>query len=75
MIREVRKIYLGTGIFVDFDRASVETVVKKTKTFKQAKFLRGYAPVDENSQSTLGFQDEEEMKDETGTSKIEEEKQ
>ena len=62
--REVTKVYLNTGIFTDYVREKPETVVKKSKSFKQANFIKGYLPPDENSQSTLGFLElDEEMKE------------
>lgn len=66
---------MGTGIFTDFERNKPETSVKKSKTFKQSRFIRGFHPVDDNSQSTLGFQDEEEMKDESSAKVTEEDRQ
>lgn len=46
---------MNTGIFTDFTRDKPETVVKKSKSFKQINFIKGVALMDENSQSTLGF--------------------
>ena len=63
--REISKIYLNTGIFTDYVREKPETIIKKSKTFKQGNFIKGYHPVDETSQSTLGFLElDEEMRDE-----------
>ena len=32
--KEVTKVYIGTGVFVEFNRQQQETIVKKTKSFK-----------------------------------------
>ncbi len=39
--REVTKKYMGTGVFTEFQRNMTETVVKKSKSFKQRNFMRG----------------------------------
>lgn len=31
---------MGTGIFTEFTRQSAETIIKKSKTFKQINFLK-----------------------------------
>ena len=69
LAKEVTNVYKGTGVFTDFNRSSSETLVKKTKTFKQRNFMRGVAHSisdDKDSQcSSLGFQlEEEEIKEE-----------
>ena len=43
LAKEVTNVYKGTGVFTDFNRSSSETLVKKTKTFKQRNFMRGVA--------------------------------
>ena len=56
LFREVTKVYIGKGVFTEFQRNTTETVIKKTKTFKQTKFLRGFSSADDNnSQCSLGF--------------------
>jgi hypothetical protein len=65
---------MGTGVFTEFQRNSTETIIKKSKSFKQRNFMRGVPCDDKDSQSTLGFQDDEEMKDELKKSPIDEEK-
>jgi Cft2 family RNA processing exonuclease len=42
LAKTVTKIYMNTGIFTEFQRALPETVIKKSKSFKQANFLRGF---------------------------------
>ena len=39
--KEVTRIYLNTGLFTEFQRNLSETVIKKSKQFKQANFIRG----------------------------------
>jgi hypothetical protein len=39
--RKVTEKYMGTGIFTEFSRQSPETVIKKSKQFRQANFLKG----------------------------------
>lgn len=41
--KEVTRVYLNTGIFTEFQRNLSETVIKKSKQFKQANFIRGFA--------------------------------
>jgi hypothetical protein len=61
---------LNTGIFTDYVREKPEAIVKKSKSFKQVNFIKGYHPIDENSQSTLGFLEaDEEMKEDQTSSK------
>lgn len=38
--RRVTEIYMNTGIFTEFTRQSPETIIKKSKQFKQAHFLK-----------------------------------
>ena len=42
--KEVTKLYLKTGVFTEYQRSSAETIVKKSKTFRQHKFMRGAQP-------------------------------
>ena len=48
---------MGTGVFTEFTRNSPDTVIKKSKSFKQRMFMRGVNGncEDKDSQSTLGF--------------------
>jgi len=39
--RRVTEIYMGTGIFTEFTRQNPETIIKKSKTFKQVNFIKG----------------------------------
>lgn len=39
--RKVTEKYMSTGIFTEFTRSGPETVIKKSKQFKQANFLKG----------------------------------
>ena len=39
--RKVTDIYLNTGIFTEFTRQSPETIIKKSKQFRQVNFLKG----------------------------------
>lgn len=75
---------MNTGVFTEFQRNSVETTIKKSKSFNQKKFQKSSNPsstikAEVQSQSSLGFQDDEEMKDDSSSpnkpepSKIEEE--
>lgn len=61
--KQVTKIYLNTGIFTEFQRNISETVIKKSKAFKQVNFLRGFAkPTDcpkKVSLTSLGFLDQD----------------
>ena len=41
--RQVKKVYLNMGVFVDCKRTSTEVKVQKSRTFKQANFLKGFA--------------------------------
>lgn len=38
--RRITEIYLNTGIFTEYTRQSPDTVIKKSKQFKQAHFLK-----------------------------------
>lgn len=40
--KEVTRVYMNTGIFTEYKRDIPETVVKKSKAFRQANFLRGF---------------------------------
>ena len=57
--KQVTKNYIGTGIFTEFARHLNETVVKKSKTFVQKRFLRGFAkadnPTDQQKVADLGL--------------------
>lgn len=39
----VSKVYLNTGVFVEYQRNVADTVVKKAKLFKQSNFLKGFS--------------------------------
>lgn len=43
--REVTKLYMGKGVFTEFHRTLTETVVKKSKAFKQRNFMRGMSSI------------------------------
>lgn len=40
---------MGTGVFTEFQRNSTETVIKKSKSFKQRNFMRGVPCDDKDS--------------------------
>ncbi len=62
--REVKKQYMKSGIFLEYERGSPDTIIKKTKMFKQRNYMRGVSE-EVCSQTGLGFQpDEEEIKEE-----------
>ena len=46
--------YMGTGIFTEFQRQSPETIVKKSKSFKQINFLRDVLPMDAKMEPAAG---------------------
>ena len=50
---------MGTGIFTEMQRHCQETVVKKSKSFRQQKFLKGFAkanqPLDQDKVAELGL--------------------
>jgi Cft2 family RNA processing exonuclease len=69
LAKTVTKIYMNTGIFTEFQRALPETVIKKSKSFKQANFLRGFARPNDQTKgkvvvADLGFCAEDSMVDE-----------
>jgi hypothetical protein len=41
--KQVTKVYIGTGIFTEFQRDSPQTIIKKSKSFKQKNFIRGFS--------------------------------
>ena len=41
--KQVKKEYMGSGMFFNWTRAKPEAYVEKTKRFKQQLFLRGFA--------------------------------
>lgn len=43
--REVTKKYISKGIFTDFQRNSTETIIRKSKNFKQRNFIRNLGPI------------------------------
>ena len=45
---------MGTGIFADYKRDMPETLIKKSKQFKQANFLRGYVSPTQLKQMSEG---------------------
>jgi len=54
--KKVTKVYMSTGVFTEFQRNINETIVKKSKSFKQSNFLRGFAKVETTDDvATLGF--------------------
>ena len=59
--KQVTKIYINTGIFTEFQRNLSETVIKKSKQFKQSNFMRGYAKATESKTKIidLGFCEED----------------
>jgi len=44
--KAVTRQYRSTGVFTDFNRDVAQTTIKKNKSFKQEKFLRGFARPD-----------------------------
>lgn len=61
LAREVTRVYMSTGVFTEFQRALPETIIKKSKSFKQANFLRGFAKPETQTQvkiAELGFCEE-----------------
>ena len=46
--KKITELYMNTGIFTEFQRQHPETIVKKSKSFKQANFLRDIRPSQEN---------------------------
>ncbi|CDW88855.1 c transferase [Stylonychia lemnae] len=66
--KEVTRVYMGAGVFTEFQRNSTDTIVKKSKSFRQTQFLRENVPTEEKeSQSTIEIPDDEEMKEEYQT--------
>ena len=62
--REVTRVYMGAGVFTEFQKNTTDTIIKKSKNFRQAQFQRDNAPSEEKeSQSTIEVPDDEEMKD------------
>ena len=58
--KAITEKYLATGLYTEMNRQSTETVVKKSKSFKQANFLRDIKPrnaADDGESLGLGFQD------------------
>ena len=55
--KQVTKVYMSTGIFAQYQRGNPETKIKKSKSFKQANFLRGFAKPDDAKAkiADLGF--------------------
>lgn len=54
--REVTKKYIGKGVFAEFNRQMPETIIKKTKKFKQLNFMSGVSSSEGDcSGSQLGF--------------------
>jgi hypothetical protein len=37
--KEVSKVYANSGLFMEFQKSKAETVIKKSKSFKQVNFL------------------------------------
>lgn len=46
--KRVTDVYLGTGVFTEFNRQSPETSIKKSRSFKQVNFLRNVKRMSEN---------------------------
>lgn len=38
--KRVTDVYMGTGVFAEFNRQSPEMLIKKARSFKQVNFLR-----------------------------------
>lgn len=49
--KEVTKEYMKSGIFTEFQKGLAETVVKKSKSFNQNRYLR---PVEQHQPPELG---------------------
>lgn len=43
--KRVTDVYMGTGVFTDYNRQSPEALVKKSRSFKQVNFLRNVKPM------------------------------
>lgn len=63
--KQVKKVYLNQGVFVDFKRNFPDVKVKKAKGFRQSNFLRGFARANSQTDSQkvpeLGFCDSQEV--------------
>ena len=46
--KRVTDVYMGTGVFTEFNRQSPETIIKKSRSFKQVNFLRNVKRMSEN---------------------------
>ena len=55
--KEVTKVYMGTGLFTEYDKKNPETTIKKSKAFKQSQFIKGYpqSKALAKSEDDLGF--------------------
>lgn len=51
----VKKVYKHTGVFTEISRIHPETIVKKTRGFRQANFLKNIIELEEMG---LGFHDD-----------------
>ena len=40
--KKVSEKYMNTGVFTEFQRLIPETIIKKSKNFKQAHYLKDY---------------------------------
>lgn len=38
--RKITEIYMGSGIFTEFTRQSPETIIKKSKAFRQTNYMK-----------------------------------
>ena len=51
----VKQVYRNTGVFTEISRIHPETLIKKTKSFRQANFLRNIMDLEDMG---LGFHDD-----------------
>lgn len=59
MAKKVTEKYISTGIFTEMNRQSKDTIVKKSKSFKQIHFLKDIKTrvgIEDDVPMGLGFQ-------------------
>jgi hypothetical protein len=54
--RKITELYMGSGIFTEYTRSNPETIIKKSKAFRQANFMKdAELSGSESSMQSLAF--------------------